>query len=70
MVATGARRASREREGSNFIPAVGNFSVQYNFTSASAAASFLNDPGATIVKLIRQNLLNVMMLIHVCWLAG
>lgn len=32
------------RRGSNFIPAVGNFSVQYNFTSASAAASFLNDP--------------------------
>ena len=43
MVAAGSRGASR-RDSSNFIPAVGNFSVQYNFTSASAAVSFLNDP--------------------------
>ncbi|CAK9048848.1 unnamed protein product [Durusdinium trenchii] len=32
------------RKESNFIPSVGNFSVQYNFNSASAAASILSDP--------------------------
>ncbi|CAE7255011.1 PHT1-6, partial [Symbiodinium pilosum] len=30
---------------SNFVPAVGNFSVQYNFTSASIAVQILSDPG-------------------------
>ncbi|CAJ1355315.1 unnamed protein product [Effrenium voratum] len=35
----------RSKGTSNFIPAVGNFSIQYNFTSASAAASFISDPG-------------------------
>lgn len=33
-----------EREKSNFMPAMGNFSVQYNFAAASIAVSVLNDP--------------------------
>ncbi|CAE7369625.1 PHT1-13 [Symbiodinium natans] len=39
-------RGSQERQSaSNFVPAVGNFSVQYNFTSASIAVQVLSDPG-------------------------
>ncbi|CAE7340332.1 PHT1-6 [Symbiodinium sp. CCMP2592] len=36
---------ARQQSASNFVPMVGNFSVQYNFTSASIAVHILSDPG-------------------------
>jgi len=38
-----AEPAQRRKAASNFVPSMGNFSIQYNFTSASFAVKFMTD---------------------------